>query len=101
MSSKHLKTDFVYALPSAEIAVMGPESACNIIFAKEIRDAENPEALRQQKINEYHKRYISALRSCSLDSDFAVIIDKIYEDGFKDGESDGLIDMALEYQSHI
>ncbi|MBU2513249.1 acyl-CoA carboxylase subunit beta [bacterium] len=57
MSSKHLKTDFVYALPSAEIAVMGPESACNIIFAKEIRDAENPEALRQQKINEYREKF--------------------------------------------
>ncbi len=57
MSSKHLKTDFVYALPSAEIAVMGPESACNIIFAKEIRDAENPEALRQQKIKEYKDKF--------------------------------------------
>jgi methylmalonyl-CoA decarboxylase subunit alpha len=57
MSSKHLKTDFVFALPTAEIAVMGPESACNIIFAKEIRDAENPELMRQQKIEEYKEKF--------------------------------------------
>ncbi len=57
MSSKHLKTDFVFALPSAEIAVMGPESACNIIFDKEIKEAENPEAMRQQKIEEYREKF--------------------------------------------
>jgi acetyl-CoA carboxylase carboxyltransferase component len=57
MSSKHLKTDFVFALPSAEIAVMGPESACSIIFAKEIREADDPEAVRQQKIAEYKEKF--------------------------------------------
>ena len=57
MSSKHLKTDFVFALPSAEIAVMGPESACSIIFAKEIREADDPAALRQQKIEEYKEKF--------------------------------------------
>lgn len=57
MSSKHLKTDFVFALPSAEIAVMGPESACSIIFAKEIREASDPEAMRQQKIREYKEKF--------------------------------------------
>ncbi|MCG8336374.1 MAG: acyl-CoA carboxylase subunit beta [Proteobacteria bacterium] len=57
MSSKHLKTDFVYALPTAEVAVMGPESACSIIFAKEIREADDPEAVRQQKIEEYKEKF--------------------------------------------
>ncbi len=57
MSSKHLKTDFAYALPSAEIAVMGPESACSIIFAKEIKEADDPEAVRQQKIEEYKEKF--------------------------------------------
>lgn len=57
MSSKHLKTDFVYALPSAEVAVMGPESACSVIFAKEISEADDPEAVRQQKIAEYKEKF--------------------------------------------
>jgi acetyl-CoA carboxylase carboxyltransferase component len=57
MSSKHLKTDFVFALPTAEVAVMGPESACNIIFAKEIKAAEDPEKVRVQKIEEYKEKF--------------------------------------------
>jgi acetyl-CoA carboxylase carboxyltransferase component len=65
MSSKHLKTDFVYALPSAEIAVMGPESACSIIFAKEIKEAVNPEAVRQQKIEEYKEKFSNPYNSAS------------------------------------
>ena len=43
MNSRHLGADFVFAWPSAEIAVMGPEGAANIIFKKEIMAAENPE----------------------------------------------------------
>jgi acetyl-CoA carboxylase carboxyltransferase component len=50
MSSKHLGTDLVYAWPTAEIAVMGPEGAANIIFRKEIEKAEDPVAKRQEKI---------------------------------------------------
>jgi acetyl-CoA carboxylase carboxyltransferase component len=42
MNSRHLGADFVFAWPSAEIAVMGPEGAANIIFKKEIEEAENP-----------------------------------------------------------
>ena len=42
MSSRHLKADFVFAWPGAEIAVMGPEGAANIIFKKEISEAEKP-----------------------------------------------------------
>jgi acetyl-CoA carboxylase carboxyltransferase component len=57
MSSKHLGTDLVYAWPSAEIAVMGPEGAANIIFRKEIETAANPMEKRQEKIQEYKDRF--------------------------------------------
>ncbi len=42
MASKHLKADAVFALPTAEIAVMGPKGACEIIFRKEIAEAKYP-----------------------------------------------------------
>ncbi|HRZ75945.1 MAG TPA: carboxyl transferase domain-containing protein, partial [Bacteroidales bacterium] len=57
MCSTHLKADFVFAWPVAEIAVMGPEGAANIIFRAEINSAENPEAMRRQKIKEYKKKF--------------------------------------------
>ncbi len=57
MCSSHLKADFVFAWPVAEIAVMGPEGAANIIFRNEIKNAENPDAMRKQKIKEYKKKF--------------------------------------------
>ncbi|MFC2114622.1 acyl-CoA carboxylase subunit beta [Bacteroidota bacterium] len=57
MCSRHLKADFVFAWPTAEIAVMGPEGAANIIFRNEIKEAEDPEKMRQQKIKEYKKKF--------------------------------------------
>ncbi|HRU67717.1 MAG TPA: carboxyl transferase domain-containing protein, partial [Bacteroidia bacterium] len=57
MCSRHLKADFVFAWPTAEIAVMGPEGAANIIFRKEIMEAEDPEKMRQQKIKEYKDKF--------------------------------------------
>ena len=57
MCSRHLKADFVFAWPTAEIAVMGPEGAANIIFKKEITEAENPEEMRKKKIAEYKKKF--------------------------------------------
>ena len=57
MGSKHLGADFVFAWPTAEIAVMGPEGAANIIFRKEIAKAENPEEYRQEKIREYREKF--------------------------------------------
>ena len=57
MCSNHLKADFVFAWPTAEIAVMGPEGAANIIFKKEINEAENPDAVRKQKVAEYKKKF--------------------------------------------
>lgn len=57
MNSRHLRADFVFAWPLAEIAVMGPEGAANIIFRKEIMEAEDPEAMRKQKVEEYKKKF--------------------------------------------
>ena len=57
MCSRHLGADFVVAWPTAEIAVMGPEGAANIIFRREIETAKDPEAMRQKKIKEYEEKF--------------------------------------------
>ena len=57
MCSHHLRADFVGAWPTAEIAVMGPEGAANIIFRNEIKNAENPDEVRKQKIKEYKEKF--------------------------------------------
>ncbi len=57
MGSKHLGADFVAAWPSAEIAVMGPEGAVNIVFRKQIKAAENPEEARKKYIEEYKEKF--------------------------------------------
>ncbi len=57
MSSRHLRADFVCAWPGAEIAVMGPEGAANIIFRKEIAKSDNPEETRKKKIEEYKEKF--------------------------------------------
>ncbi len=53
MSSRHIRGDIVYAWPSAEIAVMGPQGAVNIIYRREIAEAADPEAKRAELIEEY------------------------------------------------
>ncbi|HDO06221.1 MAG TPA: acyl-CoA carboxylase subunit beta [Bacteroidetes bacterium] len=57
MCSHHLRADFVFAWPTAEIAVMGPEGAANIIFRKEIMAAEDPDKFRKQKVDEYKEKF--------------------------------------------
>jgi propionyl-CoA carboxylase beta chain len=57
MASKHIRTDVNYAWPSAEIAVMGPEGAVDIVYKRELDGAENREAVRQQKIEEFRDRF--------------------------------------------
>jgi acetyl-CoA carboxylase carboxyltransferase component len=57
MNSRHLRADFVFAWPTAEIAVMGPEGAANIVFRKEIQEAADPDAMRKQKIEEYKEKF--------------------------------------------
>ena len=57
MNSRHLRADFVFAWPGAEIAVMGPEGAANIIFRREIMESDDPEKIRKQKVKEYKDKF--------------------------------------------
>ncbi|NWQ43475.1 methylmalonyl-CoA carboxyltransferase [Bacillus sp. EB106-08-02-XG196] len=57
MNSKAIGADIVFAWPNAEIAVMGPEGAVNIIFAKEINQSSDPAATRSEKIEEYRNMF--------------------------------------------
>jgi acetyl-CoA carboxylase carboxyltransferase component len=57
MGSRHLRSDFVFSWPQAEIAVMGAEGAANIIFKKEISEAEDPAEMRRLKIAEYREKF--------------------------------------------
>jgi methylmalonyl-CoA decarboxylase subunit alpha len=57
MCSNHLRADFVFAWPTAEIAVMGPEGAANIIFRNEIKSSEHPEETRKRLIEEYRQKF--------------------------------------------
>lgn len=57
LNSKAIGADIVFAWPNAEIAVMGPEGAANIIFAKEIEQSDDPAATRAEKIAEYREKF--------------------------------------------
>ena len=57
MASKHIRTDVNYAWPTAEIAVMGPEGAVNIVYKRELEKSDNPEAERAAKIEEFRERF--------------------------------------------
>jgi propionyl-CoA carboxylase beta chain len=57
MSSKHIRADFNFEWPTAEVAVMGPEGAVNIIFRKEIEAADDPEGKRAELIADYRERF--------------------------------------------
>jgi acetyl-CoA carboxylase carboxyltransferase component len=59
MSSKHLRSDVNYVWPNAEIAVMGPEGAVNIVNRREIEAAEDSEAKREELVQEYREKYAS------------------------------------------
>jgi len=57
MSSKHIRTDFNYAWPTAEIAVMGPEGAVNILYKRELDAAPDPAAARSEKVKEFREKF--------------------------------------------
>jgi propionyl-CoA carboxylase beta chain len=59
MNSKHIRADVSYAWPTAEIAVMGPEGAVNIVFRKELEAAEDPVAKRAELIADYTEKFSS------------------------------------------
>ncbi|MEO8482123.1 MAG: acyl-CoA carboxylase subunit beta [Acidobacteriota bacterium] len=57
MASKHLRTDFNYAYPTAEIAVMGPEGAVNILYKRELSEAVDPAARRATLVAEFREKF--------------------------------------------
>jgi propionyl-CoA carboxylase beta chain len=57
MSSKHIRTDLNFAYPTAEIAVMGPEGAVNVLYRRELARAGDPEAARREKVEEFREKF--------------------------------------------
>ena len=57
MSSKHIRTDVNLAWPTAEIAVMGPEGAVNILYKRELDASPDPDALRAERVAEFREKF--------------------------------------------
>jgi methylmalonyl-CoA decarboxylase subunit alpha len=74
MCSRHLGADFVFALPQAEIAVMGPEGAANIIFKKEITESDDPDRTRKEKVDEYIEKFANPFNAAAAGYIDAVIV---------------------------
>ncbi|MFL5260963.1 MAG: acyl-CoA carboxylase subunit beta [Anaeromyxobacteraceae bacterium] len=66
MASKHLRADVNYAFPTAEIAVMSPEGAVNVVFRKELLAADHPEAERQRLVAEYREKFANPYKAAEL-----------------------------------
>jgi propionyl-CoA carboxylase beta chain len=66
MSSRHIRGDYNVAWPTAELAVMGPEGAVNIIYRKEIGQAEKPEEMRRKFIEEYEAKFANPYIAAGL-----------------------------------
>ena len=66
MCSKDLGADFVFSLPTAEVCLMGPEGAVNILFRKELSAAEKPEEVRQKRLKEFFDKYVNPYYSAAL-----------------------------------
>ena len=65
MASKHLRTDFNYAFPQAEIAVMGSEGAVNVLYRREIEGAADPAAYRAEKTAEFREKFANPFVAAS------------------------------------
>ena len=63
MGSKHIRTDMNFAYPTAEIAVMGPEGAVNILYRRELAASADPEGFRQEKVAEFSTRFANPYRA--------------------------------------
>jgi len=66
MNSKHIRADFNFAWPTAEIAVMGPEGAVNIIFRNELAKAADPVAKKAELVKDYRDRFANPYRAAEL-----------------------------------
>jgi propionyl-CoA carboxylase beta chain len=65
MSSKHIRTDFNYAWPTAELAVMGPEGAVNILYKRELDEAADKIAARSEKVAEFREKFANPFIAAS------------------------------------
>ncbi|MBI4423956.1 MAG: methylmalonyl-CoA carboxyltransferase, partial [Elusimicrobia bacterium] len=63
MSSKHIRGDFNFAWPCAEIAVMGPQGAVDILFGKEIKSSPDPAKRRAELVDDYVKNFANPYRA--------------------------------------
>jgi propionyl-CoA carboxylase beta chain len=66
MSSKHIRGDFNFAYPSAEIAVMGPDGAVNIVFRNEIAKAQDVVAEKNRLVDEYRRTFANPFKAAEL-----------------------------------
>jgi propionyl-CoA carboxylase beta chain len=66
MSSKNIGSDYNFSYPGAEIAVMGPDGAVNILFRKEVAAAADPDAFKQEKVNEYREKFANPYVAAGL-----------------------------------
>ena len=66
MSSKHLGGDVSFCYPQAEIAVMGPDGAVNVVFREELANADDPEARRRELTDEYRRRFAHPYKAAAL-----------------------------------
>ena len=57
MASKHIRADMNYAYPTAEIAVMGPQGAVEILYRKELEESSDPEAFTKEKVEEFRDKF--------------------------------------------
>jgi acetyl-CoA carboxylase carboxyltransferase component len=65
MCSKDLGADFVFSLPTAEVCLMGPEGAVNVLFRKEIAEAKEPQKIRSERLKEFFDRYVNPYYSAA------------------------------------
>jgi propionyl-CoA carboxylase beta chain len=66
MNSKHIRGDVNLAYPTAEVAVMGADGAVNIVFRKELKKAEDPDAARAELVKDYQDKFASPYKAASL-----------------------------------
>ena len=66
MASKHIRADYNLAFPSAEIAVMGPDGAVNIIYRRDIQAAEDAEAVRGEFVEDYRDKFANPYKAAEL-----------------------------------
>jgi propionyl-CoA carboxylase beta chain len=66
MNSKHIRADFNFAYPTAEIAVMGPDGAVNIIFRNQLKEADDPVARKKELVDDFRQTFANPYKAAEL-----------------------------------